>query len=184
MKTLSLILISIILSLSMNGNSFIFPSKAVTGYNSLADIFRTIDPAILPHGPIQPTEGELQSTYVQVLNQKAAEIRNYVALKYREDLSDLSNIDVIVLGLGIVPFESRESAAGFVTNEQIFNCFLDALQTAGGIYGLVQSFISLWNNGASVGTLLSTVKSIFKVGGGWFMAAYGVYKFGGCVGWW
>lgn len=59
-----------------------------------------------------------------------------------------------------------------------------AVGVIGGIYGMVNSFIALWNSGAGVATLLSTVKNIFKIAGGWFMVGLAVLDFGYCVGWW
>jgi len=164
----------------MNGYPLIVPVKPMTGYNSIAEILRTIDPNILPHSPIQPTEGELQSTYIEVLNQKAGYIRNYILSKYQEDLSNLSNKEIIVLGLIIVPFESREIFPGLVTNEEAFDCMMTAIGAATGISAL----ISLWKSGATVSTVLSTLKNILKVSYGWFAVGYAVYKFGDCVGWW
>jgi hypothetical protein len=182
MKTISLILISGMLLLTMKASSFTSLLKPVPGYNSVAEIFRTIDPKILPKNAVDPTEGNFTSNpaYVEVLNQKAAEIRNYIAVKYREDLSNLTNIEVITLGLIIVPFESREMSPGYMNNEQIFDCMMVAIGAATGINAL----ISMWNSGATVGTILGTLKSILRVSYGWFAVGYAVYKFGSCVHWW
>lgn len=84
----------------------------------------------------------------------------------------------------MVPFETREMFPGYMTNQQIFSCMVGAVGVIGGIYGMVNSFIALWNSGAGVATLLSTVKNIFKIAGGWFMVGLAVLDFGYCVGWW
>lgn len=68
-----------------------------------------------------------------MLNQKAGEIRNYVAVKYNEDLSELSNKDVIVLGLIMVLFEERDSYAGRISNQQAFDCMMTAIGVASGV---------------------------------------------------
>ncbi len=122
MKAASLILLWLTISLVAYSSSFPKPIKDVPQFNSIEDILRTIDPNILPHSPIEPTGGELQSTYIQVLTQKAGDIRNYIAGKYYEDLSDLSDINIIVLGLIIIPFESRDNTPGYISNEQAFDC--------------------------------------------------------------
>jgi K+-transporting ATPase A subunit len=178
MKRLFIITISLLVSLNIFGYSIPKSLKAAKPYNSVADILRTIDPSILPHAPAEPDE--LNAPYIQVLNQKAGEVRNYVAMKYYEDLSDLSNMDVIVLGIAIIPFEERDIYPGRVSNEQAFSCMIDAV----GTLFLAGALISLWNEGASTSTILSVLKSIIKTSSGWFMVGWGVYKFGDCVGWW
>lgn len=147
-------------------------------YNSIEDILRTIDPNILPHTPYQ--SDELYSPYIEVLDQKANDIRNYVISKYGEDLSNLTNKEVIVLGLIMIPFEARDAVAGRISNEQAFDCMMTAIGVATGLNALY----SLWTTGASTATILSTLKAILKFGGGWFAVGYGVWKFGQCVGWW
>lgn len=84
----------------------------------------------------------------------------------------------------IVPFESREMFPGFVSNETIFRCMMSAIGAVAGLGEMARNFTALWNSGASVRTLLSTVKSIFKISAGWFAVAWAVYDFGDCVGWW
>lgn len=94
----------------------------------------------MPHGPV--IEGlNADSGYILVLNQKANDIRNHIASKYNEDLSNLTNIDIIVLGMVIVPFESREMFPGFVSNETIFRCMMSAIGAlpASGCDALCQS---------------------------------------------
>lgn len=54
------------------------------------------------------------------------EVRNYIAGKYAEDLSDFSNTDIITLGIILVPFEERDMFLGRVSNEQAFGCMMTA----------------------------------------------------------
>lgn len=179
MKKLSLLIIGLITSLSMFGSSFPVLPKKIKTYNSVEEILRTIDPNILPHGPVADEFGG-NTAYIEVLNQKATEIRNYIAVKYYEDLSNLSNAEVIVLGIIMVPFESRDNIPGIISNQQAFDCMMTAIGVATGISYLY----SLWTSGASTATILGTLKSILKFGAGWFAVGYGVWKFGECVGWW
>jgi hypothetical protein len=178
MKKISLFISGLIFSLSLLGFST-FPCQKTTFVN-LESIFRTIDPNILPHGSEEPVGGDLSAGYIQVLNQKATEIRNYISNRYHEDLSNLSNIEVIVMGLIGIPFESRDNLPGYQTNAQIFDCMMTAVGASLGISAL----ISLWNSGASFSTVLGTLKSILRVSYGWFAVGYAVYKFGQCVHWW
>jgi hypothetical protein len=193
MKKLFLILIGIIISSAMFGSSFIIPTKPVTAYNSIEEILKTIDPNILPHTPPGPTGGgggggtepytegaNTNGNFTQVLAQKATEIRNFIASKYYEDLSNLTDIDVIVLGIMLVPFERRELSQGFAPNQKAFDCMMTAVGAATGIGALVAA----WNSGASVSTILSVLKSIIRISYGWFAVGYAVYSFGDCVGWW
>lgn len=179
MKKVSLFIISLFTSLSMFGSSFPVSPKKIKTYNSVEEILRTIDPNILPHGPVSDEFGG-STAYIEVLNQKATEIRNYIAAKYYEDLSNLSNAEVIVLGIIMVPFEQRDTYAGRISNQQAFDCMMTAIGVASGIYALY----SLWTSGASTASILATLKSILKFGYGWWMVGYGVWKFGECVGWW
>ncbi len=178
MKKVSLSIICLITAFNMFGSSFPGSPKKVTTYNSIEQILSTIDPNILPHLPYQ--SDELSAPYIEVLNQKANDIRSYIAAKYGEDISNLPNKDVIVLGLVMVPFESRDSYPGRISNQQAFECMMEAIGVASGLYTLY----SLWTSGASTASILGTLKSILKFGGGWFMVGYGVWKFGECVGWW
>ena len=84
----------------------------------------------------------------------------------------------------MVPFESREMLPGSVSNNQIFECMMDAIGSVAGIAGMARDFATMWNSGASVATLLRTVKNIFKISAGWFAVGWAVYEFGDCVGWW
>ena len=168
-----------ITSLSMFGSFFPVSSKKIATYNSVEEILSTIDPNILPHGPVSDEFGG-NTAYIEVLNQKATEIRNYIAAKYYDDLNNFSNAEVIVIGIIMVPFESRDNIPGIITNQQAFDCMMTAIGVASGIYALY----SLWTSGASTASILATLKSILKFGYGWWMVGYGVWKFGECVGWW
>ena len=50
-------------------------------HNSFKEILRTIDPGTTNDAP--------GNTYIEVLSQKAAIVKNYVSSKYYEDLSEL-----------------------------------------------------------------------------------------------
>ncbi|HMU08654.1 MAG TPA: hypothetical protein PKC54_01500 [Ferruginibacter sp.] len=163
----------------MFGSFFPVSSKKIATYNSVEEILSTIDPNILPHGPVSDEFGG-NTAYIEVLNQKATEIRNYIAAKYYDDLNNFSNAEVIVIGIIMVPFESRDNIPGIITNQQAFDCMMTAIGVASGIYALY----SLWTSGASTASILATLKSILKFGYGWWMVGYGVWKFGECVGWW
>ena len=185
MKTLLLILINMMISTLILGSSFILPPKTVSTYNSIEDILKTIDPAILPKFPYEQqfakdTGTNANVNFIVVLNQKAQEIRNYISAKYGEDFGNLPSINVIILGIAMVPFEQRDMLTGRVSYEQAFGCMMTALSGATGISALV----SAWNSGATASTILSTLKSILKVSYGWFAVGYAVYQFGDCVGWW
>lgn len=182
MKTITLISIVLLISSTMFGFALNTP-KRVLNTSSIEEILRTIDPNILPHVPGEEQFGEgdnLNSNYTIVLNEKALEIRNYIAIKYSEDLSNLSNIDIITLGIILVPFEQRDMFLGRVSNAQAFSCMMGAIGTATGI----SSLISAWNEGGSASTILSVLRTILGVSYGWFAVGYGVYQFGDCVGWW
>ncbi|HNU87155.1 MAG TPA: hypothetical protein PKJ94_02650 [Ferruginibacter sp.] len=183
MKKVSLLIIGLITSLSMFGSSFPVSPKKIKTYNSVEEILRIIDPNVLPHGPVADEFGG-STAYIEVLNQKATEIRNYIAAKYYEDLSSLSNLEVVMLGVVMVPFESRDMMPGYMSYEQMFRCMMNAIGAVSGIGLMVNNFVTLWNSGASAATLLSTVKSIFKISAGWFAVGWAVYEFGDCVGWW
>ncbi len=166
----------------MLGSSFINPTKPVIVYNSIEDILKTIDPNILPKY-LEPQFGEganASGNYIEVLTQKAVEIRNYIASKYSEDLSNLSDIDVIALGIVLVPFEQRDMFLGRVSNQQAFDCMMTAIGVATGL----SSLYSLWTSGATTASIIGTLKNVLKFAGGWFSVGYGVWKFGECVGWW
>jgi len=89
-----------------------------------------------------------------------------------------------MLGVVMVPFESRDMMPGYMSYEQMFRCMMNAIGAVSGIGLMVNNFVTLWNSGASAATLLSTVKSIFKISAGWFAVGWAVYEFGDCVGWW
>lgn len=139
-------------------------------HNSFKEILRTIDPGTTNDAP--------GNTYIEVLSQKAAIVKNYVSSKYYEDLSELRDIDVIALAVIMVPFESRGDLLR-VSNLQAFDYMMTAIGVATGI-----SFLyALFSEGAAVSTILGTLKNIIRISAGWSIVGYGVYSFGSCVEW-
>ena len=61
---------------------------------------------------------------------------------------------------------------------------MTAIGAVKGIAGMVSNFVSMWNSGASVSTVLGVVKNIFRTAVGWFGVGWAVYEFGDCIGWW
>ena len=126
MKTISLILINLVLSTVMFGSSFIIPTKPATVYNSIEDILKTIDPTILPHYPGQEfAEGvNVNGNYIEVLTQKAGDIRSYITSKYSEYFSDFSNSEIIALGIIMVHYQEGWFVVGGGRNGVEFNFIL------------------------------------------------------------
>ncbi len=186
MKKIFFVFVASALTCLSFGAKPITPEVKPVTYNSFEEILRTIDPTILPHQPASEefssgsTNDQFGNTnYVEVLSQKAAIVRSYVAGKYYEDLSELRDIDVIALAVVMVPFESRGNMQR-VSYQQAFDCMMTAIGVATGI----SSLYALFSEGAAVSTILGTLKNIIRISGGWFMVGYGVYSFGSCVGWW
>jgi hypothetical protein len=94
----------------------------------------------LPHGPGSEefSGGGSNATgdYIQVLTQKAGDIRSYIAMKYGEDFSNFSNEEIMVLGLIMVPFETKENYAGRISNAQAFDCMMTAIGVGLGLTAL------------------------------------------------
>ena len=155
------------------------PRKGYGAYKCLSDLYSTIDPKIL----VSKDEDKLNKLF----SEKAPLIRDYIKNSYGEDFSSLSDVQVFVAGTAVAAIEKdnlklNTETARYVILEgpgDAFSCLMAAVGAVTGI-GTLASTIQ----GATMATALGVVKTIFGVYFSAFAAAWAVYEFGDCMGWW
>lgn len=100
---------------------------------------------------------------------------------------------IIVTGLSLIPFEERDlqpkepidgQPQGAMDPGTAFNCLMDAIGAVAGIAGLVKDFVTMWNSGAAVTTVIRFARNMIGKACAWFAVGWAVVEFGECVGWW
>lgn len=170
MKNFVLMLVLIVTSQCYASN---VPRNRHLTETPVSDLYRTIDVKILRSN----NEQEVR----KLISEKATIIRELVRI-YEGDFSSLTDEEVFVAGAAIAAIEMDNNgklAGPLVGPGDAFKCLIAAIGAVTGINSLVSTI-----TGASMATVVGVVTTIFRTYFSAFMAAYAVYEFGSCMGWW